>query len=110
MKVRLGQLWSRRTALGGLVLLLPLLMPRAGIAQAPGARVDVYGFAMLDMGYQAGQYALANLLFTPTPGMMVGGELQYGRRENNNDGWTVDDFRVQVSFKYNFSISIGGTR
>lgn len=77
------------------------------------------GYSMLDIrnsdlqaddAFKRGHYALANLLYTPTPGMMVGGELQYGRRENNDDGWTVDDVRVQVSFKYNFSISIGGTR
>lgn len=58
--------------------------------------------------FKRGHYALGNLLYTPVPGVMVGGELQYGRRENFTDGWTVDDFRVQVSFKYNFSFSVGG--
>jgi hypothetical protein len=40
---------------------------------------------------------------------MLGPELQWGRRENFRDGWTADDFRVQFSFKYNFSYSLGGS-
>ena len=39
---------------------------------------------------------------------MVGGELQYGRRENFTDGFSADDFRIQFSFKYNFSVSVSG--
>jgi hypothetical protein len=38
----------------------------------------------------------------------MGAELQYGRRDNNSDGWFEDDVRVQFSFRYNFSGSIGG--
>jgi hypothetical protein len=38
----------------------------------------------------------------------VGGELQWGRRENNDDGFTSDGFKVQFSFKYNFSYKLGG--
>jgi hypothetical protein len=58
--------------------------------------------------FATGQYGLVNLLHYPTKNVMVGGELQWGRRENHDDGWSVDDFRVQFSFKYNFSMSIGG--
>jgi hypothetical protein len=61
-----------------------------------------------DNAFASGQYALVNLLHTPVPNVMYGAELQYGYRENFNDGWTVDDFKVQFSFKYNFSTTIGG--
>ena len=53
--------------------------------------------------FHRGHYALANLLFVPVENAMVGGELQWGRRQNFLDGFTSDDFRIQFSFKYNFS-------
>jgi hypothetical protein len=34
---------------------------------------------------------------------MVGGEFQWGRRENFRDGFASNDYRIQFSFKYNFS-------
>ena len=58
--------------------------------------------------FKTGQYALGNLLFYPTDNVMMGGELQWGWRKNNTDGWSVDDWRIQFSFKYKFSASIGG--
>ena len=58
--------------------------------------------------FHRGHYALANLLYTPVPNVMVGGELQYGRRENFTDAFSADDFRIQFSFKYNFSVSVSG--
>jgi hypothetical protein len=58
--------------------------------------------------FKAGQYALVNLMHYPAKDVMVGGEFQYGRRENKSDGWAVDDYRVQFTVKYNFSLSIGG--
>ena len=58
--------------------------------------------------YHRGQYALGNLLYTPVPNVMIGGELQWGRRENFADGFKSDGFKVQFSFKYNFSAKIGG--
>ncbi len=36
---------------------------------------------------------------------MSGIELQWGRRENNSDGFESDIFKVQFSFKYNFAKS-----
>ena len=57
--------------------------------------------------YKSGQYALGNLLYYPAKNVMMGAELQYGWRENV-DGFTSDDYRIQFSFKYNFSASIGG--
>jgi hypothetical protein len=58
--------------------------------------------------YKKGDYALANLLFTPVPNVMMGGELQWGRRENFSDGFSSEAFKVQFSFKYNFSQKFGG--
>jgi hypothetical protein len=58
--------------------------------------------------FKMGQYALVNLLYYPTKGVMMGGELQWGNRQNFSDGWSVDDLRIQFSFKYNFSHSWGG--
>ena len=55
--------------------------------------------------FRRGHYALANLLFYPVENAMVGGEFQWGRRENFHDGFTSNDARVQFSFKYNFSKS-----
>ncbi len=58
--------------------------------------------------YKTGQYALGNLLYMPVPNVMVGGELQWGRRENFSDGFSADGVKVQFSFKYNFSYKVGG--
>ena len=75
------------------------------------------GYSLLDISNTVGQnpdafnrghYALGNLLYTPVPNVMVGGELQYGRRENFTDGFSVDDCRIQFSFKYNFLVSVSG--
>ena len=75
------------------------------------------GYSLLDIdntegqtpaAFNEGHYALGNLLYTPVRNVMVGGELQYGRRENSSDGFSSDDFRIQFSFKYNFSVSLGG--
>jgi hypothetical protein len=53
--------------------------------------------------FRRGHYALGNLLYYPVPNVMLGGELQWGRRENFLDGFKSDDVRIQFSFKYNFS-------
>jgi hypothetical protein len=58
--------------------------------------------------FRRGHYALGNLLYAPVPNVIVGGELQWGRRENYLDGFTSDGVKVQFSFKYNFSARIGG--
>jgi hypothetical protein len=39
---------------------------------------------------------------------MMGGEFQWGRRENKSDGFTFDDFRLQFSLKYSFSFKATG--
>ncbi len=58
--------------------------------------------------FRTGHYFLANILHYPAPNVMVGGELQWGRRENFSDGFKSDGLKLQVSFKYNFSAKIGG--
>ena len=58
--------------------------------------------------FRRGHYALGNVLYYPVPNVMVGGELQWGRRENFSDGFHSDGFKLQFSFKYNFSWKLGG--
>jgi len=53
--------------------------------------------------FSKGQYAVANLIYSPVPNMLAGVELQWIGRENFSDGWTSDATKIQFSFKYNFS-------
>ena len=39
----------------------------------------------------------------PVKNVTIGGEFQWGRRNNFLDGFHADDFRIQFGFKYNFS-------
>lgn len=57
----------------------------------------------LPEAYHRGHYALTNLLFYPVENVMMGGEFQWGRRENFKDGFASNDYRIQFSFRYNFS-------
>lgn len=58
--------------------------------------------------FHLAHYALANLQWHPVDKLMIGGELQFGRRENNSDGFDVNDFRLQFSVKYSYSKTFGG--
>jgi hypothetical protein len=58
--------------------------------------------------FKKGQYALGNLLYSPVPNAMAGAELQWGRRTNFSDGFHSDGVKLQFSFKYNFSVKLGG--
>jgi len=60
--------------------------------------------------FRRGEYGLVNLLYYPVKNVMVGGEFQWGRRDNFTDGWVYDDYRVQFSFRYNFDIKLGGSK
>lgn len=53
--------------------------------------------------FKRGQYGLVNLLVHPIEQVFVGPELQWGRRQNNSDGWKYDDYRIQISSKFSFS-------
>ncbi|HEX6851410.1 MAG TPA: DcaP family trimeric outer membrane transporter [Candidatus Polarisedimenticolaceae bacterium] len=75
------------------------------------------GYSMVDIdnsdgqapsAFKKGQYALVNLLYYPVANVMLGPELQWGKRENNSDGFSSDDFRIQFSAKYSFGHTMGG--
>ena len=67
------------------------------------SRLDIKNSnAQLPIAFKNGQYALANLLYYPVPDMMLGGEFQWGKRENFSDGFSFSDYRIQFSFRYNF--------
>jgi len=42
------------------------------------------------------------LLYHPVPSVTIGGEFQFGRRVNFSDGFNVNDYRIQFSFKYDW--------
>jgi len=53
--------------------------------------------------FEVGQYASTNLLWTPVEDFLAGVEFIWGKREDR-DGQDGDDYRIQFSFKYNFSL------
>ena len=55
--------------------------------------------------FEKGQYASINLIYTPSDKILVGGELLWGKRTDNN-GASGDDTRFQLSVKYSFGTSI----
>ncbi len=55
--------------------------------------------------YHKGQYASVNLLWYPASKVMLGGEVMWGKR-TDNDGVTGDDVRFQFSVKYDFGTKI----
>lgn len=57
----------------------------------------------LPSAFHQGQYALGNLLYHPIKRVTIGGEFQFGRRLNFTDGFNVNDYRMQFSFKYDWS-------
>ena len=66
--------------------------------------IDIENTEQMDAhAFARGHYAVGNLLYYPVSNVITGIELQYGKRENFTDGFTVDDLKIQVSFKYNFS-------
>jgi hypothetical protein len=73
------------------------------------SRVDISNSdGQAPSAYKNGQYASGNLLFTPAKNVMIGGELLWARRQNFSDGFSVNDVRLQFSFKYSFSAKVGG--
>ena len=58
--------------------------------------------------FKSARYALGNVMYYPVPNVMLGGELQWGRRTNFSDGFSSDGIKLQFSFKYNFSYKVGG--
>ena len=75
------------------------------------SRIDIANSdGQLPSAFHVGQYALGNVIFRPVPDVVTGLEFQWGRRENFSDGFAVNDFRVQFSAKYHFSIEVPGNR
>ncbi len=64
--------------------------------------------AQAPTAFKVGQYMLGNILDSPVPSVMFGGEFQWGRRENFSDGFHSDGVKLQFSFRYNFSYKLGG--
>jgi hypothetical protein len=60
--------------------------------------------------FHKGQYSLFNLLFYPAKNVMMGGEFQWGRRNNFADGFSFDDYRIQFGFRYNWDYKLGGAK
>jgi len=58
-----------------------------------------------DTAFHKGDYASVNLLTYPAENLMLGGELLWGKR-TNNDGNSDDDVRFQFTVKYNFGIKL----
>jgi hypothetical protein len=52
--------------------------------------------------FSTGQYASANILYTPTDKVLMGAEVLWGQREDNDKNHG-SDIRLQFSFKYSFS-------
>ena len=72
------------------------------------SRVDIDNTdGQLPSAFKSGQYALANVLFYPAKGVLLGPEFQWGYRDNYSDRWHVADYRVQFSAKYNFDFRFG---
>jgi hypothetical protein len=59
--------------------------------------------AMTPASFHQGDYALANLLYHPLKQVTVGSEFQFGRRVNFADGFNVNDYKLQFSFRYDWS-------
>ena len=70
------------------------------------------GFSMVNISNSDGQaasafhqgyYALGNLLYHPIERVTMGSEFQFGRRVNFLEPFSFNDYRVQFSFRYDWS-------
>lgn len=59
--------------------------------------------AMTADAYHQGHYALVNMLYHPVKQVTMGGEFQFGRRVNFTDGFNYNDYKMQFSFRYDWS-------
>jgi hypothetical protein len=64
-------------------------------------KVDNTSFQSTD-AFRSGQYASANILYTPDKRILLGAEFLWGQREDFN-GAKGDDYRLQLTAKYTFS-------
>ena len=74
------------------------------------ARVDIQNSDLqTGTAFRKGQYASVNLLWTPVPNVMMGGEFQWAQRSNKDGAFHPNDYRLQFSAKYSFSQKFGVT-
>ncbi len=68
--------------------------------------------SQLPSDFRLGQYALANVLYTPVKDFLLGLEGQWGQRQNKSNGYTYNDYRLQFSAKFNFghTFEFGGSQ
>jgi hypothetical protein len=66
--------------------------------------VDNTNFQTAD-AFHKGQYASANLLWYPVSNVLIGGEVLWGDRKDN-DGLSGNDTRFQFTVKYNFGTKL----
>jgi hypothetical protein len=93
----------------GLVIYLDHNWNKVWSTSAGYSRVDISNSNLQAANaYKNGQYASFNLLASPAKNVMMGGEFQWAHRNNNSDGFAVNDYRLQFSFKYSFGYKIGG--
>ena len=64
----------------------------------------------LPSDFKMGSYALANVLYNPIKDLMFGVEVQWGQRQNNSNGWTANDSRIQFTAKYSYGMLFGGSK
>ena len=57
--------------------------------------------------FHVGHYALGNILYHPSKYLFFGPEFQWGRRVNKDD-FSVDDYRLQISVRYDWNAKLGG--
>ena len=73
------------------------------------SRVDISNSnAQAGTAYRDGQYASANLLYSPYKNFLFGGEFLWGHRQNFDRVFSANDYRLQFSAKYSFSQTFGG--
>ncbi|WP_263365775.1 DcaP family trimeric outer membrane transporter [Edaphobacter bradus] len=53
--------------------------------------------------FHQGHYALGNLLYHPVPRVTMASEFQFGRRVNFSNGYNYNQYRLQFSFRYDWS-------
>jgi hypothetical protein len=73
---------------------------------AVGYSPDIDNMTARPQRVKAGRHFLVNLLYSPVPNAMVGGEYQWDDARTSPTASTATD-QVQFSFKYNF-VELGG--
>jgi hypothetical protein len=58
--------------------------------------------------FHSGSYAAVNVVYNPVKNVYAALEYTWGQRKNFSDGWSYNDNRVAVSFKYAYSQTLGG--